>query len=87
MKRDLTKIFINEIYSKPPGKNNETNKIIYNYIEEIWFIDLADKIYYKTSNNIGFRHIFIIINIFSKHLWAIPLKRIVKQLHKIFQPF
>ena len=29
---------------------------------------------YKTSNNKGFRYIFIIIDIFSKYLWAIPLK-------------
>ena len=29
---------------------------------------------YKTSNNKGFRYIFIIIDNFSKHLWAIPLK-------------
>ena len=29
---------------------------------------------YKTSNNKGFRYIFIIIDNFSKYLWAIPLK-------------
>ena len=29
---------------------------------------------YKTSNNRGFRYIFVIIDIFSKCLWAIPLK-------------
>ena len=44
MKRDLTKIFINKVYSKPPRKNYETIKIIYNYIDEIWSIDLADMI-------------------------------------------
>ena len=27
-KRDLTKIFIDEIYMKPPKKNYETNKTI-----------------------------------------------------------
>ena len=42
MKKDLTKIFINEIYSKPPKKNYATNKIVYNHTEEIWSIDLAD---------------------------------------------
>ena len=73
-KRDLTKIFIDEIYSKPPRKNYPTNKIIYNHIDEIWSIDLADMIDYKISNNKGFRYIFIIIDNFSKYLWAIPLK-------------
>ena len=41
-KEDNTETFINEIYSKPPKKNYETNKIIYNHIDEIWSIDLAD---------------------------------------------
>ena len=74
MKKDLTKIFIDEIYSKPPKKNYPTNKIIYNHIDEIWSIDLADFSDYKTSNNKGYRYIFIIIDNFSKNLWAIPLK-------------
>ena len=74
MKRDITKIFIDEIYSKPPRKNYPTNKIVYNYVDEIWSIDLADFSDYKTSNNKGFRYIFIIIDNFSKYLWAIPLK-------------
>ena len=55
MKKDLTKIFINEINSKPPMRNYPTSKIIFNYIDEIWSIDLADMIDYKTSNNKGYR--------------------------------
>ena len=74
MKKDLTKTFINEIYSKSPKKNYPTNKVIYNHIDEIWSIDLADMIDYKISNNKGFRYIFIVIDNFSKYLWAIPLK-------------
>ena len=72
--KDFTKIFIDEIYSKSPKKNYPTNKIIYNHIDEIWSMDLADMIDYKISNNKGFRYIFIIIDNFSKYLWAIPLK-------------
>ena len=67
-KRDLTKIFIDEIYPKPPKKNYPTNKIVYNYVDEIWSIDLADFSDYKTPNNKGFRYIFIIIDNFSKYL-------------------
>ena len=74
IKKDLAKIFIDEIYSKPPKKNYPTNKIVYNHIDEIWSIDLADMIDYKTSNNKGYRYIFIIIDNFSKYLLAIPLK-------------
>ena len=43
-KRDLTKIFKNEFYSKPPMKNYPTIIIVYNHIDEIWSIDLADMI-------------------------------------------
>ena len=78
IKKDLTKIFIDEIYSKPPIKNYPTNRIVYNHIDEIWSIDLADMIDYKISNNKGFRYIFIVIDNFSKYLWAIPLKKTVK---------
>ena len=74
MKKDLTKIFINEISSTALKKNYSTNKLVYNHIDEIWSIDLADMIDYKTSTNKGFRYIFIIIDNFSKHFCAIPLK-------------
>ena len=73
-KRDLTKIFIDEIYSKAPKRNYPTKKIDYNYIDEIWSIDLAAMIDYKISNNKGFTYIFIVIDNFSKYLWTIPLK-------------
>ena len=74
IKKDLFKIFIDEIYSSPPKKFYETNKITYNYIDEIWSVDLADMIDYKIANNKGFRYIFVLINNFSKFLWSIPLK-------------
>ena len=37
-------------------------------------MDLADMIDYKISNNKGLRCKFVILDIFSKYLWAIPLK-------------
>ena len=43
-------------------------------MDEIWSIDLADFSDYKTSNIKGYRYIFIVIDNFSKYLWAIPLK-------------
>ena len=72
--KDLIKIFVDEIYSKAPLRNYPTNKIVYNHIDEIWSIDLADMIDYKVSNKKRFRYIFIISDNFSKNLWAIPLK-------------
>ena len=79
LKKYNIKIFINEVYSKPPKKNYETNKVIYNHIDEIRSIDLVDMINYKTSNNKGFRYIFVIIDKYSKYLWAITLKNIYSQ--------
>ena len=64
IKKYNIKTFINEIYSKPPMKNYETNKIVYNFINEIWSIELADFSDYETSNNKGYRYIFIIFEIF-----------------------
>ena len=54
-KKDFTKTFINEIYSKALMRNYPTNKIIYNRVDEIWCIDLADMVDYKISNKKGYR--------------------------------
>ena len=74
MKRDLAKIFIDQIYSKPPMENYPTNEMLYNHIDEIWIIGLADMINYKNSNNRGYRYIFVFTYKFSKHLSCILLK-------------
>ena len=55
MKKNNIRTFIDEIYSKPPMRNYLTNKTFYNHVDEIWSIDLADMIDYKTSNNKGYR--------------------------------
>ena len=52
-KKDLIKIFIDEKYSKPPTRNCFTNKIVYNNVEKLCSIDLADFSDYKISNNKG----------------------------------
>ena len=74
MKKDLIKISIDERYSKPPMRNYETNKILYNRIVKMWSIELADFSDYKTSNNKGFIKVFIVVDNSSKYLWGIPLK-------------
>ena len=72
MKQDLTKIFIDEVYKKSPKRNFETTNTVYNYIDEIWYIDRADFSDCKISKNKGFRYIFVIIDNFSDYLWCIP---------------
>ena len=71
-KKDLTRMFIDEMFSKPPMKNYPTNEKVYNHFDEIWFIDLADMIDYKIRSNKGFRYIFVIFDNFSRYIWCIP---------------
>ena len=65
-KKDNIKTFIDELYSFLPKRICPTKKVNYNFIDEIWIIDLADMIKYKSLNNKGIRYIFMIIDIFSK---------------------
>ena len=74
MKKDLTKIFIDEIYSKPPKKNYPTNKTISKSIDDTWSSDLLDMNDYGPKNNKGYRYILVVIDNFSKFGWTIPLK-------------
>ena len=52
-KIDLIKLFIDEIYSNPPRKNDLTKKKFDNHVDEKWSIDLAGFPGYKTTNNKG----------------------------------
>ena len=74
MNRDLTKIFINEIYSKAPKRNYPTNKTKIKSIDDIWSSDLLDMNDYGPKNNRGYRYILVVIDNFSKYGWTIPLK-------------
>ena len=47
-------------------RKDETNKIVYNHIDEILSIDLADMVDYRISNIRGCRYLFKIIDVFSK---------------------
>ena len=68
------KIFINEIYSKPPKKNYITNKTDVYYIDDIWSLDILDLKDYGSGNNKGYRYVLVTIDNFSKFGWTIPLK-------------
>ena len=53
MSQKNTKIFINEIYSKPPRKNYITNKTNVYHIDDIWSLDILDLKDYGSENNKG----------------------------------
>ena len=66
MKKDLTKIFRDEIYSTLLINTYPSDKIVYNHIDEIWSVDLADMVEYKISNIKGFKYTFVIKDNFNK---------------------
>ena len=68
------KMFINEIYSKPPKKYYPTNKTDVYHIDDIWSLDILDLKDYGPENNGGYRYFLVIIDNFSKFGWTIPLK-------------
>ena len=68
------KIFINEIYSKPPKKYYVTNKTDVYHIDDTWSLDILDLKDYGPENNRGCRYVLVTIDNFSKYGWTIPLK-------------
>ena len=68
------KIFINEIYSKPPKKFYPTNKTNVYHIDDIWSLDILDLKDYGPGNNRGYRYVLVVIDNFSKFGWTVPLK-------------
>ena len=68
------KIFINEIYSKPPKKYYPTNKTDVYHVDGIWSLDILDLKDYGSENNRGYRYVLVIIDNFSKYGWTILLK-------------
>ena len=68
------KIFLSEIYSKPPKKNYITNKTDVNHIDDTWSLDLLDLKDFGPEDNRNYRYVFVIIDNFSKFGWTIPLK-------------
>ena len=74
IKKDLTKIFIDEIYSSQPKNNYSTNKTKIKSIDDTWSSDLLDMNDYCPKNNEGYRYILVVIDNFSNFGWTIPLK-------------
>ena len=79
MTQKSIKIFINEIYSKPPKKNFSTNKTVVYLIDDIWSLDTLDLKDYGTENNKGYRYVLVIIDNFSNYGFTTPLKKMLKQ--------
>ena len=74
MSQKNIKLFINEIYSKPPKRNYATNKTDVYHIDAIWSLDILDLKDYGPENNKGYRYVLVTIDNFSKFGWTVSLK-------------
>ena len=81
------KKFINEIYSKPPKKNYNTNKTDIYHIDDIWNLDILDLKDYSPKNNRGYRYVLVIIDNFSKFGWTVPLKKKCSNDKRLFRKY
>ena len=81
------KIFINEIFSKPPKKNYVTNKTNVNHIDDIWSLDLLDLKDYGSENKRGHRYVLVVIDNFSKFGWTTPLKKKCSNNKRLFRKY
>ena len=78
------KIFLNEIYSKPPKKNQATNKTDVYHNDDIWSLDILYLKDYGPENNTGHRYALVIIDISNKFGCRVPLKNKNAQTIKDF---
>ena len=74
MSQKNLKIFINEIYSKPPKKYYATNKTDAHHVDDTWSLDILDLTDYGPENNRGYRYVLVVIDNFSKIVWTVPIK-------------
>lgn len=58
---------------KPVRKNFPTRRVLSKEVDAIWAADLVDMQYFAHGNK-GYKYILMIIDVFSKYGWAIPLK-------------
>ena len=74
MTQKSIKIFIEEVYSKPPKEDYSTNKTDVYHIDDIWSLDILDLKDYGPENNRGYRYVLVVVDNFSNFGWAVPLK-------------
>ena len=69
---DWTDTLTDELH-RPVKRKFEKRLVFARNVDDIWAADLVDMQYYSRTNK-GFKYILMIIDVFSKYGWAIPLK-------------
>lgn len=65
-------VVVNELH-KPARKNYKRRRTIVKGLNDLWQADLVEMQPYAKINK-GYRYILVVINVFSKYVWAQPLK-------------
>ena len=69
---DVKREVINELH-KPARKNFRRRRVIVKGLNDLWQADLVDMTKFSRENG-GNKYILMVINVFSKFLWAKPVK-------------
>jgi len=85
---DTKRQLVNEIH-KPARINFKRRKVIIKSLKDLFQADLVEMIPYSKINN-GYKYILIVINCFSKFVWAFPLKtktgkEVSENMEKVFK--
>ena len=72
MRSDWSQQLAEELH-KPITRNFKKRRVISYGIDEIWAADLVEMQKYSKWNK-GFKYLLMVIDIFSKYGWIIPLK-------------
>ena len=71
-KNDWSQQLADELH-KPIRRKFKTRRVISNGIDEIWCSDLVEMQQFSKWNK-GFRYLLMVLDVFSKYGWIIPLK-------------
>lgn len=85
---DIKWIVVNELH-KPARKNFRRRRVIINGFNDLYQADLVEMLPYSKHNS-NFKYVLIVIDTFSKYIWALPVnnksaKEIVIAMKKILK--
>ena len=91
MTQKSIKVFLDEIYSKPPKKNFLTNETDVYHFDDIWNLYILDIKDYGAENNRRYRYVLVVIDSFSKFGFTKPSQnknaQTIKDFRKHFDKF
>ena len=75
MTQKTIKVFFEEIFLKQTKNKYSTKKTYVLYIDEYWCLEILEVKDYSSENLRGYIFILVVIDIFRKLGWTIPLKK------------